>query len=53
MPKEYTEIRDAYVAKGKPLAEAKSIAAATWNKRHPKDTNPWKREAILRHLTKR
>lgn len=44
MPKQYEDIRDSYVKKGVPLKEAKSIAAATWNKNHPEDTNPWNRE---------
>lgn len=35
MPKQYEEIRDSYVRRGKSLKEAKSIAAATYNKQHP------------------
>jgi hypothetical protein len=44
MPKQYEDIRDSYVKKGVPLARAKTIAAKTWNKNHPDDTNPWNRE---------
>ena len=58
MPAQYEAIRDALIASGKPTKEAKAIAAATWNKRHPSNPNPWthetaKREAILHRLTKR
>lgn len=33
MPEQYEQIRDSYVARGKPLAEAKRIAAQTYIKR--------------------
>lgn len=46
MPKQYEDIRDSYVKKGVPLAKAKTIAAKTWNKNHPNDTNPWNREGL-------
>jgi len=36
MPREYEHIRDSYVSRGKSYDEAQSIAAATYNKRHPK-----------------
>ena len=32
MPKKYLEIRDTLAAKGKPMSEAKAIAAAIYNK---------------------
>lgn len=35
MPKEYEAIRDDLVKRGKALKEAKSEAAAIYNKRHP------------------
>lgn len=35
MPAEYTKIRDALIKQGKTPQEAKRIAAATYNKRHP------------------
>ena len=35
MPKEYESIRDSLVQQGKPLKQAKRIAAATYNSRHP------------------
>ena len=44
MPKQYEDIRDSYFKRGKSLKEAKSIAAATWNKLHPDNTNPWAHE---------
>lgn len=44
MPKQYESIRDDLVRKGMSLKKAKAIAAATWNKRHPDDPNPWLRE---------
>jgi hypothetical protein len=31
MPKQYEDIRDSYVARGKPLKEAKRLAAMTYN----------------------
>lgn len=44
MPKEYEAIRDSLVSRGESLKEAKRIAAMTYNKRHPKNPNPWTRE---------
>lgn len=35
MPKQYEEIRDSYVRRGKSLKEAKKLAAMTYNARHP------------------
>lgn len=35
MPQEYEKIRDVLVGRGKPLKDAKSEAAAIYNKRHP------------------
>ena len=35
MPAEYEAIRDALIKAGKPIGEAKQIAAATYNKNHP------------------
>lgn len=35
MPREYEEMRDSLKKQGKSDAEAKRIAAATYNKRHP------------------
>lgn len=35
MPKQYEDIRDSYVRRGKPLKEAKRLAAMTYNKLHP------------------
>jgi len=35
MPKQYEAIRDSLIARGKSEKEAKRIAAATYNKRHP------------------
>lgn len=35
MPKEYEAIRDSIAASGKSYDEAQSIAAGTYNKRHP------------------
>lgn len=35
MPREYEHIRDSLVSRGKGYDEAQSIAAATYNKRHP------------------
>lgn len=34
MPKQYTAIRDKFVAEGKPLAEAKTRAAKIYNATH-------------------
>jgi hypothetical protein len=44
MPRQYEAMRDALIKSGKSEKDAKSEAAATWNKRHPNDTNPWNRE---------
>lgn len=44
MPKEYEEIRDSYIHKGKSVKEAKKLAAMTYNKRHPGHANPWEHE---------
>jgi len=44
MPKEYEAIRDSLIRAGKTVDEAQRIAAATWNKRHPNNTNPWLKE---------
>ncbi len=35
MPAEYTKIRDKLIKSGRDPKEAKRIAAATYNKRHP------------------
>lgn len=35
MPKQYEAIRDSLIQEGKSEKEAKRIAAATYNKRHP------------------
>ena len=35
MPKQYEEIKKALLRAGKSLREAKRIAAATYNKKHP------------------
>jgi hypothetical protein len=35
MPKQYEEIRDSYLKKGKDEKEAKKLAAMTYNSRHP------------------
>ena len=35
MPAEYEAIRDSLIKSGKPIAEAKRIGAATYNKNHP------------------
>lgn len=53
MPKQYEDIRDSYVKRGVPLKRAKSIAAATWNKLHPKNTNPWAHESGFAKKVKR
>lgn len=45
MPKQYEDIRDSYISRGMSPKKAKSIAAATWNKLHPDDTNPWDRKS--------
>lgn len=45
MPKQYEDIRDSYVKRGKSLKEAKRLAAMTWNKLHPSNPNPWSHEA--------
>ncbi len=37
MPAQYEHIRDSYVAKGMNYDKAQSIAAATYNKHHPKN----------------
>lgn len=44
MPEVYEKERDALVKRGYSLKRAKSIAAATWNKRNPDNPNPWTRE---------
>ena len=42
MPKEYTAIKEALLGRGKPEKEAKRIAAATFNSRHPGNPmGPW------------
>lgn len=53
MPKEYTQIRDSIVKRGKPLWTAKRIAAALWNKRHPDNPNPWNKEKKRNRRKKR
>lgn len=40
MPKKYEAIRDSLVKQGKPLAEAKSIAAATYNSQRKPGQKP-------------
>ena len=35
MPKQYEEIRDSYIRRGKSTKEAKKLAAMTYNSRHP------------------
>lgn len=35
MPKQYEDIRDSYLKRGKSLKEAKRLAAMTYNARHP------------------
>ena len=35
MPKQYEEIRDSYIRRGKSTKEAKRLAAMTYNSRHP------------------
>jgi len=35
MPKQYTEIRDSYIKRGKSAKEAKRLAAMTYNSKHP------------------
>lgn len=37
-------MRDSLVRKGMSLKRAKGLAAATWNKHHPNDPNPWLHE---------
>lgn len=37
MPAQYEKIRDSYIKAGKPVAEAKKLAAMTYNSRHPGD----------------
>jgi hypothetical protein len=44
MPREYEAMRDSLVRKGMSLKRAKTVAAKTWNARHPGDTNPWLHE---------
>ncbi len=44
MPKQYEAERDALIKAGKSEKAAKAEAAATWNKQHPDNTNPWLRE---------
>ena len=44
MPKQYEDIRDSYIRRGKSVKAAKRIAAMTWNKLHPNNTNPWAHE---------
>ena len=42
MPKQYEAIKAQLIGKGRPEKEAKSIAAATYNKQHPgKPMGPW------------
>ena len=54
MPKEYEKIRDSLERRGKSAKVAKRIAAATWNKRHPENPNPWGHEHkhLHSHMTK-
>jgi hypothetical protein len=44
MPKQYEEIKKSELRRGASLKTAKRIAAATWNKQHPGNPNPWTRE---------
>lgn len=44
MPKEYEAIRDSLIKRGDSVKKAKRIAAATYNKRHPGNANPWRKE---------
>lgn len=44
MPKEYEAMRNSLLSRGKSSQEAKRIAAATYNKRHPDNANPWAHE---------
>lgn len=37
MPAQYERIKESYLKRGKPLKEAKRIAAATYNKHHKSD----------------
>ena len=58
MPAQYTAIRDAYVKREMDYDKAQSIAAATFNKQHPKapmsgahpEGKQGRRQAILRHM---
>ena len=50
MPKQYEAIRDSLIKSGKSEKDAKSEAAAIWNKQHPDDTNPWNREKPRKDL---
>ena len=40
MPKMYEEIRDSYIAAGKPVSLAKKLAAMTYNARRKAGTPP-------------
>lgn len=53
MPKEYEAMRDALVAKGKDYDTAQAIAAATYNKRHPKRPMTHNKDALLREMDKK
>lgn len=44
MPKEYEEIKASLIRAGKSAGTAKRIAAATYNKHHPENPNPWRNE---------
>jgi hypothetical protein len=50
MPRQYQHIRASELRRGKSEKEAKRIAAATWNKLHPSNPNPWRHEKRKRKL---
>lgn len=53
MPKQYLAIKRSLLKRGYTLERAKRIAAATWNKLHPKRPNPWLKEKRVRNRIRR
>lgn len=52
MPVEYEKIRDSLLSQGKSTKDAKRIAAAIYNSRHPGNPNPWQHEGHMKKKKK-
>lgn len=53
MPAQYLAIKRSELKRGKSPKVAKRIAAATWNKLHPNNPNPWAHESGFSKKVKR